>query len=208
MSSKCIYIFAYFVLVICLFNLYKINKKTERIGTNEYYDNKTAKLQNKKLKSTNLNYGKIVSVDNDGNLGSFEFPKGIIVAWSGDISNIPNGWTICNGTNGAPDLRGRFILGANPNSNRNSSMMVNEMASTGGEEKHTLTIGEIPSHNHNWCLGGGWNNPAEGPGRGQENGGGNSSNCRYQRVNVSNTGGGEPHNNMPPYYTLAYIMKL
>ena len=191
-----------------MFNFYKINKKTEQIGTNEYYDNKSAKLQNKKLKSTNLNYGKIVSVDNDGNLGSFEFPRGIIVAWSGDLSNIPNGWTICNGTNGAPDLRGRFILGANPNSNKKSSMMVNEMASTGGEEKHTLTIDEMPSHNHNWCLGGGWRNQSQGAGRGPEDGGNNNSNCNHHRVNVSNTGGGGPHNNMPPYYTLAYIMKL
>ena len=41
------------------------------------------------------------------------FPKGSIVMWSGTYRSIPNGWTACDGRNGTPDLRNRFVLGAN-----------------------------------------------------------------------------------------------
>ena len=37
--------------------------------------------------------------------------KGIVTMWSGTINNIPFGWALCDGTNGTPDLRGRFVLG-------------------------------------------------------------------------------------------------
>lgn len=37
---------------------------------------------------------------------------GAIVAWEGAIVDIPNGWALCNGANGTPDLRDRFIPGA------------------------------------------------------------------------------------------------
>ena len=39
-------------------------------------------------------------------------PAGVIVMWSGVVALIPLGWALCDGTNGTPDLRGRFILGA------------------------------------------------------------------------------------------------
>ena len=39
-------------------------------------------------------------------------PKGTIVLWSGTIATIPNGWVLCDGTNGTPDLRNRFVVGA------------------------------------------------------------------------------------------------
>lgn len=36
--------------------------------------------------------------------------KGIIVAWSGTLLDIPAGWQLCDGTNGTPDLHDRFIF--------------------------------------------------------------------------------------------------
>src|SRR5207237_1315846 len=41
----------------------------------------------------------------------FHAIKGIIVLWSGLASAIPSGWVLCDGTNGTPDLRDRFIIG-------------------------------------------------------------------------------------------------
>jgi len=41
-------------------------------------------------------------------------PSGTIVAFRG--STAPSGWAICDGTNGTPDLRGRFIRGLGGNS--------------------------------------------------------------------------------------------
>lgn len=38
-------------------------------------------------------------------------PSGLIVMWSGSLSVIPSGWNLCDGTNGTPDLRDRFIAG-------------------------------------------------------------------------------------------------
>jgi hypothetical protein len=40
------------------------------------------------------------------------FSKGMIIAWYGEIDKIPENWTICDGTNGTPDLRNRFIIGS------------------------------------------------------------------------------------------------
>jgi hypothetical protein len=53
-------------------------------------------------------------------------PAGIIVMWGGLIANIPNGWLLCDGQNGTPDLRDRFIKGANGNP-----------GATGGAATHT-----------------------------------------------------------------------
>lgn len=39
-------------------------------------------------------------------------PTGIIVAWYGAVADVPTGWTLCDGSVGTPDLRGRFIPGA------------------------------------------------------------------------------------------------
>ena len=39
-------------------------------------------------------------------------PIGGIAGWSGTITDIPIGWQLCDGTNGTPDLRNRFIYGA------------------------------------------------------------------------------------------------
>lgn len=41
-------------------------------------------------------------------------PIGGIIMWSGSIESIPSGWLLCNGMDGTPDLRHRFIVGSGP----------------------------------------------------------------------------------------------
>ena len=41
-----------------------------------------------------------------------EVPSGVIVMWHGTIATIPSGWALCDGNNGTPDLRDKFITGA------------------------------------------------------------------------------------------------
>ena len=65
------------------------------------------------------------------------FVTGMIMMYTG--STAPSGWAICNGSNGTPDLRDRFIVGAG------SAYSVNN---TGGANSVTLTESQIPSHNH------------------------------------------------------------
>jgi len=75
-------------------------------------------------------------------------PKGGIIAWSG--STIPLTWALCDGTNGTPDLRGKFILGVNDGSGYNTNLTKRSIGASGGEENHTLTINEIPAQSHNY----------------------------------------------------------
>jgi len=60
-------------------------------------------------------------------------PAGGIIAWSGSIGSIPTGYVICNGSNGTPDLRDRFIVGAgNTYSVGNTGGFTSAVAGSGG----------------------------------------------------------------------------
>ena len=128
-------------------------------------------------------------------------PVGGIILWSGSTSAIPNGYALCNGqtVNGrtTPDLRGRFVVGAG-----NSDYPV---GATGGEARHTLTVAEMPSHNHSYSyraydLGAVFqNNPYfYAVDRGDN----------WRSASTDFSGGGGAHENRPPYYALCYIMRV
>ena len=112
--------------------------------------------------------------------------------WNGGPSNVPSGWTLCDGSDVAPDLRNRFIVGASDQYNQDN---------TGGEKQVQLTVEEIPSHSHKYN---------------RVSGGGSSYYHSYESNAISDTvekttmetGGDQSHENRPPYYALAYIMKL
>lgn len=48
----------------------------------------------------------------DERIVEYGIPSGVIVMWSGLEASVPEGWFMCNGLNGTPDLRDRFIVGA------------------------------------------------------------------------------------------------
>ena len=68
-------------------------------------------------------------------------PSGIIAVWSGSEGSIPSGWYLCNGSNGTPDLRNRFIVGAGSGSSYS-------VGNTGGSNTVTLSTSQIPAHSH------------------------------------------------------------
>lgn len=76
--------------------------------------------------------------DEEGN-APFRVPQGGIILWSGAVDNIPTGWALCNGSNGTPDLRDRFIVGAGS---------TYSVGNTGGANSVTLTAAQMPTHNH------------------------------------------------------------
>ena len=133
--------------------------------------------------------------------GNSLIPRGVIVAWFGSVASVPAGWALCNGQNGTPDLRGRFILGINPSTDTNVSLSQRELSQTGGAETHTLTINEMPAHSHTYTYDG-WG------GGSQWSHGPDAQGWNRSFPNTSVTGGNQPHNNMPPFFVLAYIMKL
>lgn len=118
-------------------------------------------------------------------------PSGGIIIWSGAADAIPNDWVLCDGENGTPDLRDKFVLGAGTS---------HPVDSNGGSEKVTLTVDQMPAHSHfimnnNVMFSRGTNGTASflsGTGKAQSTAAGESL----------------PHDNMPPYYALCYIMKL
>lgn len=67
--------------------------------------------------------------------GAGPLESGVIVIWAGSEASIPSGFVLCNGSNGTPDLRSRFVIGAG------STYSVGD---TGGAN----TISSLPSHTH------------------------------------------------------------
>jgi len=141
------------------------------------------------------------------------FPAGGIVLWSGSVASIPSGWALCNGSNGTPDLRNRFVVGAG------STYAVD---ATGGSadaivvsHTHTATVTD-PGHFHNIATktrniydGTGGSN-AYGQDTPTGNGPDLETKTKTTGISVTNstTGSSGTNANLPPYYALAYIMKL
>ena len=77
-------------------------------------------------------------------------PIGGIIMWNG--VDPPIGWALCNGQNGTPDLKGRFIMSATYNSisdfNSEGNAANYIVNSTGGKQKVILSEQEMPSHHH------------------------------------------------------------
>jgi hypothetical protein len=137
-------------------------------------------------------------------------PTGGILLWSGSIGSIPAGYVLCNGNNGTPDLRDRFIVGAG------STYAVD---ATGGSADATL-----PTHTHTATS------TVTDPGHAhlygnaiqQLQAGNNATQLQGNPVSIStntavtgitvattnaNAGTSGTNANLPPYYALCYIMK-
>lgn len=72
---------------------------------------------------------------------------GMIALWPETIP--PLGWAICDGTNGTPDLRGKFVVGTGNNLNPVSSLKTNvKLGDTGGNTEITLGLNDLPPHTH------------------------------------------------------------
>ena len=159
----------------------KINKLTQK-----QYD--TAKLNGK----INDNELYVIPENNTSSI----IPSGLIMMYYGN--NIPDGWALCDGTNGTPDLRNRFIIGAGD---------IYTSGDTGGESVHILTIDEMPKHSHKMKYDSiGWTAIRQSSGT---NGIVENTTSSYDgQYSTEEVGNGNAHNNMPPYYALCYIMKL
>ncbi len=139
---------------------------------------------------TNIQAGQVV--------GNSIFVQGMIIMWNSTVATIPTGFVLCDGSNGTPDLRGRFVVGHHPN---NNDYDIND---TGGSESVTLTVAQMPSHKHDTTF----DNKKYFPGGGSTSiSFGGAGGYPADTFSMSNEGGGQSHENRPPYYALCYIMK-
>ena len=154
--------------------------------------------------------------DQAGNI--ITVPVGGIIMWSGSIASINNlpGWKLCNGTNGTPDLRNRFIVGADSGTGNGTSASAGPGFSTitgalnssytpgnaGGETAHKLTIAELASHTHNVTYSSGALSPAVNDYTPNEFG------VKDTTQTSTSAGLDNYHENRPPYYALAFIMRV
>ena len=133
-------------------------------------------------------------------------PSGGIIMWSGTIAGIPSGWALCDGNNGTPNLTNKFVVCAADDSgsgvtfNADTGVESGDYApgDTGGSTAHQLTENEMPSHVHTGQHAQNMRGPDDGGIRYTPNG---------TNVAMNAAGGDKYHENRPPYYALAYIMK-
>jgi len=159
-------------------------------------------------------------------------PQNAIVIWS-DCAHIPDGWILCTGSNGTPDLQGRFVVGAGTSSSGTTFIF----GESGGSSTHShtistsvsgtvggtaLSIAQMPSHNHangnykylsrvNECgntvheVDATCNEPdLISVGSIQLQGSGQT---HTHGLSLQHSASASSTSQLPPYYTLCYIMK-
>ncbi len=162
----------------------------ERV-TDIYYDPEQSKLVVRYCTGTDL-----ASLNLSESGEGVSLPAGLIVMWSGLVANIPDGWYICDGSNGTPDLRDKFIL---------SVGTAEEPGATGGSTTYTHAGTAVDDH------------PATATSQAD------SGNSKRGTNNDTLTQASHTHdtpvlshvvtqpndhtNVQPPYYKLAFIMK-
>jgi hypothetical protein len=142
-------------------------------------------------------------------------PSGGIILWSGSTGSVPSGWYLCDGTNGTPDLRNSFIVGAGN---------TYAVGATGGtadaivvSHTHTATSTSVvtdPTHTHLSNANGAYNGGGAGAAMGTSgNSPGYATQAASTGITVATTttnataGTSGTNQNLPPYYALAYIQK-
>ena len=211
------------------------------------------------VQNKNGNAGSIRLVDKSNNTSTIDvpineakpadgIPKGAIVMFKGHIYNLPANWKFCDGNNGTPNLRNRFILGAtfttdNKTGGWNNSYMVKHghpSTSTNetGNHLHSINFGNhtttkssnhthsaykakgdnmrVQSHQHapvkyNW--GGGDKHTLNKTGSHTHTlpvpaFSSSTKSSHTHTMSISTTTGEKQGGNLPPYYSLAYIMKV
>jgi microcystin-dependent protein len=160
-------------------------------------------------------------------------PKGAIILWSGQ--SIPTGFHLCDGSNVqgfgvVPDLRGRFVIGqdptkaSTPGNATDLSENYGKIGNTGGQKAVGLSTGQLPAHNHvsdsrfNKLSARAADLPDKTGTVASIDSQGNDYEYRiaymdriaglWDAATIASVGQNQQHENRPPYYVLAYIIKV
>ena len=113
-----------------------------------YTENNVSVSKNISANTVNANHFK-----GENDTATFEgfgtVPLGGIIMWSGN--KVPNGWKLCDGKDGRPDLRGRFIVGYDERTkdyDDHSGPEYHTIRGEGGEKAVLLNDDNLPTHTH------------------------------------------------------------
>ena len=222
-----------------------VNPWNQSVGSNTVSSPNPVEVNN----SLNIRNGNATVTPPYKFVGFGTIPVGGIIMWSGDPSTnfTPSGigigdldgWVLCNGNSGSPDLQGKFIVGYD-----RGNAQYNNIGNTGGEDSVTLIRDQIPAHNHSagtlsTTRSGGHKHTTRVNYKiiGDGNGGDDFNALEAKQVEntdnglitgyPANTNSGEhdhsitgatsynhgelkgnPHENRPPYYVIAFIMRI
>jgi len=128
-------------------------------------------------------------------------PSGAIIMWSGSIDKIPEGWALCDGNNGTPDLRDRFIRGR----------WDDTKPRTGGSAAHTHVCESAGEHQHELSFSFAHHGMTDEGAGGRVSG--SHQHAYWKTLSPTSSAGNHSHiiesaTHLPPYYELAFIMKL
>lgn len=170
------------------------------------------------------------------NRGNYYLDNYILIPYGTIIQsaavNIPDGWLVCNGASilksiylnlfnaigytyggsganfNVPDIRGRTVVGEGTG----AGLTARTLGSIGGEESHTLTTGEMPSHSHSSNAIGGSIGLIIADGTNTAITGDNSPTepnifTAPRALTINSTGSGDAHNNMQPFIVFHYLIK-
>jgi microcystin-dependent protein len=150
-----------------------------------------------------------VSLDVDLSAESFSgcgaVPVGTIILWHGADTEIPDGWAVCDGQDGRPDLRGRFPVGAGGDKY--------SVGATGGAARVQLEIAQIPNHNHGIEVYNSGNMRSVSTGASQNDQvwhglGSTHSGSACGNSDGDADGDADEHENRPPFMALHYIIRV
>ncbi|MBI1306540.1 MAG: hypothetical protein GC181_07995 [Bacteroidetes bacterium] len=193
-----------------------------------------APVDDQKIDKFNLNGTTLeISLEDDGeadktvDLSNLGVPVGSVQMYAGDTSMLPTGWLVCNGntfssstyptlytvlgnSNVLPNMSGRFPLGVGSSGSTYSS--THTLGDTAGDEKHKLTIDEMPSHTHDaGSLSTQFNYLSGNSGAGSSTLKDGSDSQLYNSSalsgSTSSKGNDYAHSIMPPYFTVYFIIK-
>jgi len=171
------------------------------------------------MPSTDGVNGQVLQTNGEGQVSFItqgeSFTTGMILLWSGAIANIPNGWSLCDGTNGTPNLTDRFVVGAgnsyavDATGGSADAVVVSHTHSfsgtTDGAGSHSHTVTTFGSLFDRGVSGDGTNLCINSTSRSTSTVGDHTHSFSGTTASAGESG---TNKNLPPYYALAYIMKL
>jgi microcystin-dependent protein len=179
------------------------------------------------IKTPGIADGSITTVKLDSSIVGALVPIGGIIMWSG--TTVPSSWALCNGSNGTPDLRNRFIVAADSLTKTGITTQFGispyDPGDVGGSADATLvshshtatsTVNEGLGHSHGMTIqydqsgGSGFAKPFPGGNRYPTTGADwvdNNTTGITVATSISVEGSVATNKNLPPYYALAFIMR-